>query len=176
MNVISDRAPSSDNRATTRFATTASTRDDPESEEAAMLSQRSNDPRSRRTVTTRVPARRPKTVPLLAGQIGVRESYCNDLTVLGAHNLVMSTLNPMAGDAITADPHLSPLALHGGTLPVHALASGSSAVDHGENPLRLSADERGATRAVGATDVGAYERQVGDDELFYDGFEVASPP
>jgi len=68
-------------------------------------------------VTTRVPARRPKTVPLLAGQIGVRESYCNVLTVLGAHNLVMSTLNPMAGDAITADPHLSPLALHGGTLP-----------------------------------------------------------
>jgi len=43
MNVISDRAPSSDNRATTRFSTTASTKDDPESEEAAMLSQRSND-------------------------------------------------------------------------------------------------------------------------------------
>ena len=74
---------------------------------------------------------------------------------------------------ITADPRLTPLAYHGGPVQTHALLAGSPAIDHGGNRDSLSTDERGTgfARIVGAAaDIGAYERQLGDDEIFYDGF------
>jgi len=99
-------------------------------------------------------------------------SYCNDTTVLGAHNLIMSSPNTLPGDTIANDPNLAPLALHGGALPTHPLSANSIAVDGGDNPLNLAEDERGGTRKIGAaSDIGAYERQVNDDELFYGGFD-----
>jgi hypothetical protein len=74
---------------------------------------------------------------------------------------------------ITADPRLTPLAYHGGLAQTHALLPGSPAIDHGGNRDSLSTDERGTGfgRIVGAAvDIGAYERQLDDDEIFYDGF------
>jgi hypothetical protein len=90
----------------------------------------------------------------------------------GANNIIMNATEMPVG-TWTTDPHLAPLALHGGVLPTHAFAANSIATDHGDDPLKLDFDERGAgfARTVGGTtDIGAYERQVDDDELFYDGF------
>jgi hypothetical protein len=54
------------------------------------------------------------------------------------------------------------------------LSLSSPAVDHGNNTASLAYDQRGIgfARVVGASaDIGAFERQVGDDEIFYGGFE-----
>jgi hypothetical protein len=101
------------------------------------------------------------------------DSYCSDTTaVLGAHNLIMSSPNTLPGDTVANDPNLAPLALRGSALPTHALPANSIAVDGGDNPLNLPYDERGGTRKIAAApDIGAYERQVSDDELFYGGFD-----
>jgi len=91
----------------------------------------------------------------------------------GANNVIMNATEMPVG-TWTIDPHLAPLALHGGMLPTHAFAANSIATDHGDNEPKLDHDERGAgfARTIGAaTDIGAYERQVNDDELFYDGFD-----
>jgi len=75
--------------------------------------------------------------------------------------------------SLTSDPLLAPLALHGGAVRTHALLANSPAIDVGSNPKNLETDARGTgfTRvANGAIDIGAYERQLGDDEIFYDGF------
>lgn len=90
----------------------------------------------------------------------------------GANNIIMNSTEMPVG-TLMDDPHLAPLALHGGTLPVHALTANSVAIDHGDDAAKLDFDERGAgfARSVGGTtDIGAYERQIDDDELFYDGF------
>ena len=53
----------------------------------------------------------------------------------------------------------------------HALLSTSAAINGGNNLQRLSVDERGLPRVIGAAiDIGAYERQEIDDEIFYNGF------
>jgi hypothetical protein len=75
--------------------------------------------------------------------------------------------------SIQEDPKLTPLALHGGTVRTHALSTGSPAIDTGTSG-GLPTDERGSgyPRVVGAAaDIGAYERQATDDELFYSGFD-----
>ena len=56
----------------------------------------------------------------------------------------------------------------------HAVLAGSPAVDAGSNPGAFADDQRGAgfARESGAgADIGAYERQVDDDETFYGGFD-----
>lgn len=74
--------------------------------------------------------------------------------------------------SLTVDPRLGPLADHGGGRRTHAVLPGSPVVDLGSNPLGLQHDERGLPRVVGSNpDIGAYERQAVDDQLFYDGFE-----
>jgi len=91
----------------------------------------------------------------------------------GSNNLIMTFTEEPLG-TLNADPHLAPLALHGGALPVHALSLNSIAVDSGNDAAGLSFDQRGVgfARVVGtAADIGAYERQSGDDELFYGGFD-----
>ncbi|HEY1381314.1 MAG TPA: right-handed parallel beta-helix repeat-containing protein, partial [Gemmataceae bacterium] len=57
------------------------------------------------------------------------------------------------------DPMLGSLAGNGGPTQTHALQAGSPAVDHGANPFGLATDQRGPgnPRAVGQTDIGAFE-------------------
>ncbi len=59
-------------------------------------------------------------------------------------------------------------------LRTHALLATSPANDAGNNLQALVIDARGAgfDRMAGAgADIGAYERQINDDELFYSGFD-----
>jgi hypothetical protein len=65
------------------------------------------------------------------------------------------------------------LSLHGGETAVHALNPSSPAVGNGNNVGSFTYDQRGfgfARNVGGATDIGAYEHQLIDDEIFYDGF------
>jgi hypothetical protein len=101
----------------------------------------------------------------------------------GSHNIitVVGTGVTVPGDTLSADPRLSPLADRGGLTRTHGLALSSLAIDAGINTRILDStgqppatDQRGTghDRVVGAAaDIGAYERQVGDDELFADGFD-----
>jgi len=76
--------------------------------------------------------------------------------------------------SITADPQLAPLGFHGGPVRTHALSTGSPAINAGANSGNVATDQRGSgyQRVVGAAaDIGAYERQADDDELFYSGFD-----
>ncbi|MEO8958077.1 MAG: choice-of-anchor Q domain-containing protein [Rudaea sp.] len=91
----------------------------------------------------------------------------------GTYNLIV-TSNKAPAFTITANPRLVPLGLHGGLLRTIALLPGSAAIDAGTNVTFLSTDERGSgyPREVGrAADIGAYERQPNDDEIFYAGFQ-----
>ena len=103
---------------------------------------------------------------------------CVDLVVAGAltgaHNLIGVDNGGLPSGTILADPRLAPLADHGGFTRTHALLRTSPAIDAGSNVPNLSTDQRsnGFARQVGvAPDIGAYERQADDDELFYAGFE-----
>ena len=99
----------------------------------------------------------------------VDASQCNPS---GDHNLIMSSNIPFSL-TLSSDPQLMPLGNHGGPTRTHALLSNSPAIDHGSNPGNLPDDQRGTgyTRVVGAPDIGAYERQPNDDELFFNGFD-----
>jgi hypothetical protein len=99
-------------------------------------------------------------------------------TLSGSHNLIISANQSIpGGGTLTSDPKLTPLANHGGETRVHALLAASPAVDAGivvSTPVGNGWDQRGTSypRFVGvAPDIGAYERQVLDDEIFYDGFD-----
>lgn len=77
---------------------------------------------------------------------------------------------------ISANPRLAPLADNGGNVRTHALAPNSPGVDAAAPAVGsfFASDARGAgfAHAVGAAvDIGAFGRQVLDDELFFDGFE-----
>ena len=89
----------------------------------------------------------------------------------GANNLIISSSVGFSG-TLTDDPQLAPLANHFGDARTHALLATSPAIDHGNNAAGLTIDERGATRVVGTSaDIGAYERQANDDELYYSSFD-----
>jgi hypothetical protein len=98
-------------------------------------------------------------------------SYITD----GANNLITVAGNsPVPPGTIDADPMLTPLADHGGPTFTHGLSLSSPAIDRGNNGLLLSTDQRGAgfVRVVGsAADIGAFERQPDDEEVFFGGFE-----
>lgn len=103
---------------------------------------------------------------------------CVDLVaagaISGAHNLVGVDNGGLPAGTIFANPRLAPLADHGGFTRTHALLSTSPAVDAGSDGLDLTTDQRGAgfARAAGAAaDIGAYERQSADDQVFYGGFD-----
>lgn len=98
-------------------------------------------------------------------------------TLTGADNLIVST-NAVAGAGViteNGDPRLAPLAHHGGLTRTHALLASSPAIDHGNNAGNQANDQRGVgfPREVpdAKPDIGAYERQVNDDEIFYAGFD-----
>ena len=90
-------------------------------------------------------------------------------------NLALSTNVATSGIIVSSsDPHIAPLANHGGPTRTHALLAGSPAIDLGNDGSSLTADQRGIgfSRVVGAkADIGAYERQTDDDEIFYAGQE-----
>jgi len=90
-----------------------------------------------------------------------------------AYNIV-GTSNIALPLTIAGNPQLTPLAYHGGRTRTHGLSINSPAIDAGSNPKASPYDQRdtGFARIVGArADVGAYERQPGDDELFFGGFD-----
>src|SRR5207253_2422496 len=74
------------------------------------------------------------------------------------------TINDQGGNLpMGTDPNLDVLANYGGPMPVHALKSGSAAIDVGSNPDGLAYDQRGAgyPRVAGIkVDMGAYEFYV----------------
>jgi hypothetical protein len=87
--------------------------------------------------------------------------------IVGKSNIVL----PLA---VVGNPRLTPLAHRGGATRTHGLSINSPAIDAGSNPQALALDQRytGFARVVGLrADVGAYERQPDDDELFYGGFD-----
>jgi hypothetical protein len=96
------------------------------------------------------------------------------VTIAGNNNIVfdidasVTFTNPV----ITVDPQLLPLADNGGPTQTHAIPSGSSAQDAGNNAAGLTTDQRGYgfPRTVGAgTDIGSFE--LLDDRIFFNGFE-----
>lgn len=97
--------------------------------------------------------------------------------ITGSSNLITYTTAPAATGVIatTADPLLTPLGDHGGPTRTHALLTGSPAIDTGKNTKNFLQDQRGAGFArdvpTGKPDIGAYEKQAVDDEIFYDGFD-----
>jgi hypothetical protein len=81
-----------------------------------------------------------------------------DAPISGHNNLIMQTAAALPADTIRTDPKLLQLADNGGPTQTHALASGSSAIDAGNNLAGLAADQRGFARVAGArADIGAFE-------------------
>jgi hypothetical protein len=95
-------------------------------------------------------------------------------TLTGSHNLIVSSNLGLSG-TLTSDPRLAPLANHGGLTRTHALLPLSPAVNAGNNIPGSLFDQRGSGFArdvpAGSPDIGAYERQAIDDEIFYDGLQ-----
>jgi DNA-binding beta-propeller fold protein YncE len=94
----------------------------------------------------------------------------------GSRNILARSTNVVTPAIIvsSADPKITPLANHGGLTRTHALLPGSPAIDMGNDGSSLTIDQRGNgfARVVGAgADIGAYERQADDDEIFYSGLE-----
>jgi len=117
-------------------------------------------------------------VSSIAAQNTREDPYCGDLvatgSIAGEFNLVSLVQTPVPVDTIVANPLLTPLAYRGGPTPTHGLSIGSPAIDAGSNADLLATDQRGPgfAREVGAhADIGAFERQADDDQLFYGGFD-----
>lgn len=93
----------------------------------------------------------------------------------GANNLVVASSAPLPPDTIPDDPMLGTLGDNGGptmTIPINA---GSPAIDAGNDVAGLSTDQRGLgfPRIGGALpDIGAFEIQGTDDEIFANGFDL----
>lgn len=87
-----------------------------------------------------------------------------NFTKVGSHNLIVdnhgAASNVCPGAAVTADPHLLPLALNEpGITPTMALPPASPAVDAGTDLIDegVITDQRGVARLAGTYDIGAYE-------------------
>jgi hypothetical protein len=97
--------------------------------------------------------------------------------IFGGASLVRYTTALVNIGAIVsfADPLLAPLGNHGGLTRTHALLAGSPAIDAGSNPRTYATDQRGTGFAreapAGNPDIGAYERQPDEDEIFGNGFD-----
>lgn len=75
-------------------------------------------------------------------------------------------------DVNVGDPMLAPLGSYGGPTRTLFPLVGSPVLDNGLNAQCLGIDQRGEQRTDGACDVGAVERQAGEqDPIFVDGFE-----
>ena len=96
-------------------------------------------------------------------------------TVSGANNLIEISAIAVPPDTLADDPILLPLAGNGGATKTHALASGSPAIDAGNDTAGLVTDQRSGhyARVFGvAADIGAFEVQPSNgDIVFRDGFD-----
>lgn len=99
--------------------------------------------------------------------------------ISGANDLILS-IDPGAVAApagmiiVATDPELVPLGYHGGETQTHALPPNSPALGVGNNLGNFSKDQRGLGYPRlngGSADIGAYERQPNDDEIFYGGLQ-----
>jgi hypothetical protein len=107
---------------------------------------------------------------IIANNNGGPYSDLDVLTLTAYTSVIRSSSQPSV--SLTVDPRLGPLADHGGGRRTHAVLPGSPVIDLGSNPLNLQYDERGLPRVIGShPDIGAYERQTNDDQLWYDGFD-----
>jgi hypothetical protein len=98
-------------------------------------------------------------------------------TVSGTNNLIMvidpGTSVPGTFIIRMSDPLLGPLSNRGGETATHAPALDSQAIGFGNNLGNFMYDQRGfGFSRVTATkiDIGAYQRQPTDEEIFFDGF------
>lgn len=118
---------------------------------------------------------------MTADDFGItRFSNLNLVPVNGQNNLVFAagynTSLPQATVTLGVCPLLGPLRDNGGGTKTHALSSGSFAIDHGNNTVPISVDQRGLPflRVSGAAaDIGAYEVQQ-SDVIFNSGHEGCS--
>jgi len=117
---------------------------------------------------------------ILANNTATTPSGCHDVSAGfgGGTNNIVGVADDgvtLPGDTYVGDPQLTPLGNHGGSTPTHALSAASYAIDHGNNnAAALDTDQRGsgyAREVNGIADIGAYERQTVDDEIFYSGME-----
>ena len=94
-------------------------------------------------------------------------------TITGDHNLIRFAggTGTLPIDTLRVDPMLGALRDNGGLTHTHALLVGSPAIDKGSNSKNLLNDQRrfGFDRAVGTTDIGAYEYDP--DIIFVSGLE-----
>lgn len=93
----------------------------------------------------------------------------------GTASLVRQANVVLPVGTFSLDPMLVRLANHGGNTRTLALLPGSPAIAQGSNPRTLKHDQRGkgfARETSGTTDIGAYQRDADDDEIFYNGFEA----
>jgi len=85
----------------------------------------------------------------------------------GHHNIASDVSCGSTTIFMISDAQLKPLAFHGGYTELHALNSGSPAIDAGDTTECTADDQRGMTRpqdgnldGTAACDIGAYEHQV----------------
>jgi hypothetical protein len=114
---------------------------------------------------------------ILANNSATTASACHDVNSgfgAGTNNFVGVPDDgvTLPAGTYTGDPQLTPLGNHGGPTPTHALLQTSDAIDHGNDGNMSPTDQRGYPRKVnGIADIGAYERQLVDEEIFYSGME-----
>ena len=108
---------------------------------------------------------------------------CFNCTISGSNNAVQAFYGnanlaaPAGLITIAGDPQLAPLGDRGGPTRTHALLSSSAAIAAGVNPKHLVYDQRGVgfARETGRggvhTDIGAYQHQPIEDEIFGNGLQ-----
>jgi len=92
---------------------------------------------------------------IVAGNSGVQ---CSGVASLDFNLASDASCNPIGSDQPNSDPRLMPLANNGGPTLTHALRRSSPALNVIPAALGPGKDQRGAPRAAGNADVGAYER------------------
>jgi streptogramin lyase len=110
---------------------------------------------------------------------------CFNCSLAGANNLIQGFGTNVGGAApaglitVTGEPQLTTLGNHGGLTKTHSTLATSPAIAAGGNSLGFSFDQRGTgfPRETGVglghswTDIGAFQTQLVDDEIFFNGFE-----
>jgi hypothetical protein len=99
---------------------------------------------------------------IIANNIGA--TAAND--ILGSVNADFSLIGDSLGTAVNGsnnltdvNPLIGPLQYNGGTTKTHAITSTSPAYNAGDNGKAAATDQRGNSRSVGQTDIGAFEVQ-----------------
>lgn len=97
--------------------------------------------------------------------------FYDSATLVGDHDLIMTSNEPVPDGTLQDDPQLLPLADNGGPTQTHALPPDSVALNAGSNPDDLPFDQRGPgfpRVTEGVADIGAFEFV---DSIFANGFD-----